>query len=276
MSLSYKKLSNSMSNFRRFTGVELPIFIEMVEKIRPDWDKIESKKKCHGRSSHLPILEDKMLSLLIYYRFYISHMFLGYLFNMDASNICRLFRVLEPIVASNISIKKDRSLSHDDLMRVIADVTEISVQRPKNKKKRSQKYSGKKKRHTSKFEVQINKKGKIVNISNEYGGRRHDFFIRKSEDPMPRDAEKVVDLGYQGLQKRTKNVLIPYKKSKKTPLTEKQKQHNKAVASERMAIEHVFSKIKIFNILGDVYRNFQKKLHLRFNIISGIYNMQFA
>ena len=276
MSLSYKKLSKSSNDFRRFTGVTLPIFKGIVEKIRPDWAKFELKKKCHGRRSHLPILEDKILCLLIYYRFYISHMFLGYLFNLDASDICRLFSVLEPIVASNISIKKDRSLSQDDLMKIIADVTEINVQRPKNKKKRSQKYSGKKKRHTSKFEVQINKKGKIVNISDEYGGRRHDFFIRKSEDPMPRDAEKIVDLGFQGLQKRTKNVLIPYKRSKKIPLTEEQKQHNKTVASERMKIEHVFAKLKIFNILSSVYRNFQKKLHLRFNIISGIYNMQFA
>jgi hypothetical protein len=161
-------------------------------------------------------------------------------------------------------------------MRIIVDVTEINVQRPKDKKKRRQKYSGKKKRHTSKFEVQINKKGKIVNISDEYGGRRHDFFIRKSEDPMPRDAEKIVDLGYQGLQKRTKNVLIPYKKSKKTPLTDEQKQHNKSVSSDRIAIEHVFAKLKTFKILGTVYRNFQKKLHLRFNIISGIYNLRFS
>lgn len=207
--------------------------------------------------------------LQVLYKSYVFGVFI-------ASNICLLFRVLEPIVAKNISIKKDRSLSHDDLMRVIADVTEINDQRPKDKKKCQQKYSGKKKRHTSKFEVQINKKGEIVNISDEYGGRRHDFFIRKSEDPMPRDVEKIVDLGYQGLQKRTKNVLIPYKKSRKTPITEEQKQHNKAVASERIAIELVFSKLKIFNILGSVYRNFQKKLHLRFNIISGIYNLQFA
>jgi len=276
MSLDYKKLSKNRVDFRRFTGVDLLIFKEMVEKIRSDFDKLQSRKKCHGRSSHLPKLEDKLLCLLIYYRFYISHMFLGYLFNLDASNICRLFAVLEPVVANNISIKKDRSLSQDDLMRIIADVTEINVQRPKDNKKRHQKYSGKKKRHTSKFEVQINKKGKIVNVSGEYGGRRHDFFIRKAEDPMPRDAEKIVDLGFQGLQKRTKNVLIPYKRSRKTPLTEEQKQHNKSISSVRMAIEHVFSKLKILHILGSVYRNFQKKLHLRFNIISGIYNMQVA
>jgi hypothetical protein len=138
-------------------------------------------------------------------------------------------------------------------------------------KRRQQKYSGKKKRHTSKFEVQINKKGKIVNISDEHGGRRHDFFIRKSENPMPRDAEKIVD---QGLQRRTENVLIPYRRSKNIPLTKEQRTHNKVVSSARMAIEHVL--LKIFNILGSTYRNFQKKLHMRFNIIAGIYNLQFA
>src|SRR5262249_43747846 len=107
-----------------------------------------------------------------------------------------------------------------------------------------------------------------------YGGRTHDFRIRKEERPLPKEAEKYVDLGYQGLQKRTSNVRLPFKRRKKNPLTLEQKEHNRALASFRMKVEHKIREIKIFKILSDVYRNFQKKHHLRFNIIAGIVNLK--
>ncbi len=50
-----------------------------------------------------------------------------------------------------------------------------------NKKSVGQKkyYSGKKKRHTIKTELQITSKGKIVNISKSVPGSMHDFKLRK-------------------------------------------------------------------------------------------------
>jgi hypothetical protein len=39
---------------------------------------------------------------------------------------------------------------------------------------------------------------------------------------------------------------------KKNPLTEEQKAHNKAASPARIAIKHVFAKLKTFNILGAV------------------------
>ena len=272
--ISYVDVKKQAVNFERLTGVKIGRFSEIAEKVRPLWDKIQSDKKVSGRKSHLATLEDEVLLVLIYYRFYISHIFLGYLFNLDDSNICRHLKRIEPPLAKTLSIKKDRSLSQSDLMKIIVDVTEINTQRPK--KNQREKYSGKKRRHTSKIEVQIDEKGKIINISKSYGGRKHDFAIRKSEKPMPRDALKLVDSAYQGLQKRTKNVILPYKRKRKIPLTDEEKSHNRELASQRVLIENTFAKLKKFKILGSVYRNFQKKLHLRFNIISGIHNLTFS
>lgn len=90
------------------------------------------------------------------------------------------------------------------------------------------------------------------------------------------EAIKLVDLGYQGLQKRTKNVKLPIKKKKKIPLTVEEKVHNRALTSERVLIENVFAKLKRFKILGSVYRNFHQKLHMRFNFIAGIHNISLA
>ena len=40
---------------------------------------------------------------------------------------------------------------------------------------------------------------------------------------IPPDAEKYVEGGYQGLQKLTKNVFLPYKRKKSQPLTDQRK-----------------------------------------------------
>ena len=57
-------------------------------------------------------------------------------------------------------------------------------------------------------------------------------------------------------------------------LTEPQKQENKEHSRIRITVAHKFSELKKFRILGDVYRNFRKTHNLRFNIISGIVNLQ--
>jgi putative transposase len=93
---------------------------------------------------------------------------------------------------------------------------------------------------------------------------------------MPRDAIILADSGYQGLQKKDKNAILPHKRRRKTSLTEEEKAYNKVLTSQRSLIENVFAKLKKFKILSSVYRNFQKKLHLRFNIIAGINNLKFA
>jgi hypothetical protein len=271
--LSFNKLCNQKRNFTRLTGIKLEEFWRIVEKVRPNWEKLEQQKKVSGRNSHLKTLEDEILLVLIFYRFYVTHEFLGYLFDLDNSNICRHLKKIEPLLCKNLSVKKDRRLTADDLTKIMVDVTEINTQRPK--KNQREYYSGKKKCHTLKIEVQINEKGKIINVSKSYGGRIHDFAVRKAEKPLPREATILADSGYQGLQKKNKNAVLPHKKKRKTPLAKKEKAHNRALASQRVLIENVFAKLKKFKILGSVYRNFQKKLHLRFNIIAGIHNLAY-
>ena len=276
-SLNYQRLSKKPLIFLRLTGVKVAEFDSICSRVKPYWqEKVESQKKCQGRRSPLEFFEDKLLALLLYYRTYVTHEFIGYLFGLHNTNICRLFKKLGPLVARKIAIKKDRSLTQDEVIKILADVTEQPMQRPQNKSKRKQNYSGKKKRHTRKVEIVIQGSGKILSVSHSYPGRRHDFRIRKEETPLPRDAEKYVDLGYQGLQKLTSHVKLPFKRRKDTPLTDKQKQYNRQQASFRMKVEHKIREIKVFKILSEVYRNFQKKHHLRFNIISGVLNLRYG
>ena len=271
--LKFDKISKQKKNFSRLTGVTIKEFQEIVQKARPYWDKLMSKKKVSGRTSKLKTLEDELLLLLIYYRFYVSFKFLEILFDMDASNICRHINRLEKILAKAITIKKDRTLTEQDLT-ILIDATEIAIQRPKRGQRKF--YSGKKRKHVLKEEIQTDQYGKILNISKSYEGRMHDFKIRKKSDHIPKNAEVQADSGYQGLQKIHKNTKIPYKRRRNKPLTPEQKAHNSKLASSRITVEHVFAQLKKFKILGTVYRNFRKKLNLRFNIIAGIYNLRFG
>jgi hypothetical protein len=274
MHLTYEKLSKHPHNFTRISGLSIEIFNKLVTKVRPCFQQLEAKKLRHGRRSHLPTLEDKLLCVLVYYRTYISHVFLGYLFNLHNSNICRLLKKMEPLLAKKITITKDRSLTAEKVLQILVDVSEQPTQRPIKRQKQS--YSGKKKRHTIKTEIAIQEDGKVLSLSKSYKGRVHDFKIRKGEKPLPKETLKLADSGYQGWQKLQSNVMIPYKKSKKWPLTKEQKVHNRKLASIRMRVEHKIREIKVFKIMSEVYRNFQKKYNLRFNIIAGLVNFKHA
>ena len=59
----------------------------------------------------------------MYYRTYISQFFLGYLFNLHSSNVCRLFKKLEPLLAKKTAIKKNRELTSDKVLELLVDVT---------------------------------------------------------------------------------------------------------------------------------------------------------
>ena len=99
MALTYSKIAHKPKIFLRLTGVTVKNFQQIINNVSAGWAKIESKKKSHGRTSNLAMLTDKILALLIYYRTYILH----------NSNICRLFKVLEPLLANKITIKKDKT-----------------------------------------------------------------------------------------------------------------------------------------------------------------------
>jgi len=277
MSLSYNHISSKPQVFLRLTGLQVYEFEKIVEKVHPLWEKeIVGRKKSHGRNEKLKALEDKLLSLFIYYRTYVTHEFIGYLFDIHNANISRLFKKLEPLLAKKVSIKKDRSLTSDKVMKLLADVTEQPTQRPKKSSKKRQSYSGKKKRHTLKVELIMKDDGQIINVSRSRPGRVHDFRIRKEGKALPLNSEKYVDSGYQGLQKLVNRVTLPFKRRKKSPLTEEQKLHNWRLASFRMKVENKIREIKIFKIMSETYRNFQKKHNLRFNIIAGIVNLKHA
>ena len=136
-------------------------------------------------------------------------------------------------------------------------------------------YSGKKKRHTLKTQVVVDKKSQKVICTSFSNGKKHDFKLFKESNVLVHNNVKIiVDTGYQGLQKIHSNAFLPKKKSKKKPLTKEDKKDNTNIASQRVSNEHAIGFIKRFKIVADRYRNRRKRFGLRFNLIAGICNYE--
>jgi len=65
MHLTYDRLSKHPRSFIRISGLSIEAFNKLVTKLRSSFELLEAQKLCHGRMSHLPTLEDKLLCVLI-------------------------------------------------------------------------------------------------------------------------------------------------------------------------------------------------------------------
>ena len=273
MSLIYNKIKPFPKAFHNLTGISVSLFDSLIEKLRPLWkESITDAYKKEGRPYNHGI-EEHLLMLLLYYRNYITQRFLGFLFDIDHSRICRIIKNIELLLAPITTIPKTRHRGQKELESLIIDATKQRIERPCQNQKPY--YSGKKKAHTIKTEIRITREGEIVHVSSSYAGSVHDFEVYKNEPPAKDGLHLFVDLGYQGInQLHNGSVEIPYKKSKKNPLDEESKEYNHALAKIRVKVENVIRCLKIFRILSDRYRNKRKGYKEKFSIIAGIVNMK--
>ena len=82
------------------------------------------------------------------------------------------------------------------------------------------------------------------------------------------------DSGYQGITSLHKNSETPKKKPKGGKLTDEEKRENRRISHERILIENINAKIKVFKIMKYPYRNRRRRHGLRLNLICGIVNIE--
>jgi IS5 family transposase len=121
----------------------------------------------------------------------------------------------------------------------------------------------------------VNQKTKKIVCVAVREGKIHDFRIwKESQIGIGEKIELLADKGYQGIKKIHSNSRTPIKKFKGKSLSRKQKDFNKRLAKERIVVEHVHRRLKIFRILSSRYRNRRRRFGLRLNLIAGIYNYE--
>ena len=97
---------------------------------------------------------------------------------------------------------------------ILIDATEIPIERPKKKQKKFF-YSGKKKRHSLKSQVMLDKKSRKIISTTFSNGRKHDFkLFKESRYYIHKNTKILTDTGYQGIKKLHVRVELPKKKSK--------------------------------------------------------------
>jgi len=105
-------------------------------------------------------------------------------------------------------------------------------------------------------------------------GTSHDFnmFKKSLVGVLPENIIALLDSGYQGVNEYFLNALIPYKATKKNPLTVEQKAWNRMIGKLRVVIEHINRKLKIFRICKETYRGKGESGLRRVKIVASLVN----
>ena len=304
--LNYEKLSGKASIFKTFTGLEAGEFDALyskLEAVNPAFEEkrlARSDRKNKAGAGH-PFklnLKNRFLLLLLYYRLYVSSTLIGFLFDLGQTNVLKDIRALEPAIQAILPLPKK---IHDAARRLqtleevetyfpgfkaFIDATEQEIPRPIAKLKRKTHYSGKKKRHTVKTQLTVNRNGLIVHKTNHARGSRHDYALFKQHHPrVPKEVKVDVDLGYVGINEDFPefNAEIPFKRKslgrgnrgvKAQELTPEEKSHNQRLAKARVVVEHTVSRVKKFRIMGEEFRNRLKHYDSMTDIVSGFVNFR--
>lgn len=261
--------------FRRLTTLSLEEFETLRKKLEPEWKESERKrlearkyrkhKVGQGRPYELGNFRNLLFVTLLYLRTHASIELLSLLMRVDKDAVRRPVTRILPLLQDRfiphtpLSKGRKRINTLDELLKdfpeledVIFDGSEFPIQRPKRRQKQS--YSGKKKRHTKKSQIALDKKTKlIIGASPPRRGKIHDKKqLEKTgwDEKLPASIGRYGDLGYYGMKGERWH--LPHKKPKGGVLTRWQKTLNKRFAKERIVVEHGIRGIKIFRRVGDI------------------------
>lgn len=309
--LTYTKLQRKPKHFQTFTGVTVAQFDEIMNALRPMYGEMEAarlqrpgrKRKIGGGRKFSLSLEDRLLVTLMYFRLYTSYTLLGYLFDLDASNVGReinhrmlpaLLNVLPvpmqdellsghdepPQLGGGKRIKTLKKLleSHPEIKEVWVDATENPIPRPKEKTARKLYYSGKQGEHTIKSQLLTTRK-LILHVSGNLPGKVSDSTVLAGSGVMhsiPEGVQVNLDRGYEGAEERYPNnkVYKPKRAQRNHPLTLFEKLYNHIINKTRILVEHVIGRLKKFRIMSDLYRN-RRSAHAGYlTVVAGLINFR--
>jgi len=203
----------------------------------------------------------KLDFILMYLKENPNQSYHGKMFNISQSKVSEWISYLLPVLEESLykmkvmpqtGFRYECSADRSDYL--LADVTEREVVRDADPDNQREFYSGKKKKHTIKNLAITDHQGYIEFISESYMGSVHDKTIWDQIQFDFKDLNVLADLGFQGIERKNVNAILPYKKPKGKELTPLQKQINHAIGSARVKVEHAFSGIKRLKIIRNKIR----------------------
>lgn len=267
-------------NVKEYKEEDYPVIFG-VKKTFETMEKIvnnsyNEEHKSGGRKDG-PTPRERLEITLKYLRQYVSQRYLAIEYKVAKSSISPIIKWTTKILVNdgNFSLpNKTKNINNTSESRIY-DVTEARIDRPK--KNQEEWYSGKKKMHTIKTQVEVGTDSLLIYSLAFNKGSVHDFKIfKESKIDYNKDTTLFVDKGYMGIKKIHNNSIIPIRASKKHKLTDVEKWYNNEISKVRIAIEHVNAFIKKFKIVSTRFRNRRKNFKLYMTLICEIYNFETA
>jgi hypothetical protein len=296
--LNYAKIKDKPKIFRSFSGLTLPAFSQLLnaferaeeqawQQQQAQRDQPRQRRRGGGGKATLATLEDKLVFILFYFKFYPTQEVLGFLFGLGQPQANEWIHRLTPLLNAALGYEQhlparqaadlQQLLAQCPELEFIIDGTERPIQRPTEPQRQRDYYSGKKKRHTLKnIAVTEKRTKKVKGLGQTQAGKKHDKAAIDEEGYcFPKDSKLWQDTGFQGYHPDQTTIYQPKKKPRGGELTMAEKQHNQVISRQRIGVEHSLAGVKVFRIVRDVYRNHKQKFDdLIMETACGLHNLR--
>jgi hypothetical protein len=279
---------------KALTGLTVAEFESLVVDFSWNYQEYEAKRKPDrqrklGGGAHgtLETMEEKFFYSLFYLKTYPTFDVASFYVGFARSKACewahRLFPILEQTLKRKLILPQRKISDPVEFMRLFPEIKEVFGdgvervrQRPKKKRTAQKTYSGKKKLHTRKSVVIVDKNRKVLILTKQKSGRRHDKRLADKEHlftSLPEGIDLYVDTGFQGVTKFHHRTYIPKKRRKGKPLTVDDKEMNRLISSYRVVVEHAIGGIKRYRCVSEKLRNRKAWIDDTFMLLSaGLWN----
>lgn len=296
--LTYEKIKNKPRILCSLTGLSPAAFKQLavsfqkgyeqeLEQAEGQREKPRQRQHGGGRKATLASIEDKLVFILFYFKFYPIQELLGFFFGLSQPQANYWVHTLTPALNKALGYEQqlparktqdvEQVLAQCPGLEFIIDGTERPIQRPKDQQRQRDNYSGKKKRHTVKNNVISHKPTKKIKVlSPTVPGKKHDKKLADQEQyRFPAGSKLWKDTGFQGYEPEGVITYQPKKKSKGGELTPAEKELNQAISKERISVEHSIGGVKVFHIVRDIYRNHKQNFEdLIMETACGLHNLR--
>ena len=224
--------------------------------------KIRVNAKGGGRK---PILtqEEEIGLCLFYLRQMPTFEIVGIQFGISKTEANDTFhkwlQILRKLLPASLLEQLDNQPQNRDMLyellaeiELLVDSTEQVRKRPKNYQEQKKYFSGQQQSHTFKNSVISCAKGEdIIDVAVGARGPEADINLFQKQPPKFSQKQQFVgDKAYVGASRTT----TPTKKPRGRELTAEQKENNQQISRQRIFIEHLIRRLKIFRIAADKFR----------------------
>ena len=296
--LTFERIATKPLVLQMLTGLSLPAFLDLLPAFHLATDHSEHQAEQRRKQprqrqrggSRKPLLRsdaDRLLFILFYFKVYPLQAVQAFFFGMSQAQACAWIHRLTPVLNQALGFEQQlparRAADGTQVLRAcpglefIIDGTERPIQRPKDKQRQREYYSGKKKRHTVKnVTIGDRRTRKIKALSRTRPGKTSDKRTADEADyHFPARSKLWKATGFQGYEPPKVRTYQPKKKPRKGELTAAEKATNQAISRKRVRIEHRIGGAKVFHLARDVFRNRRDEdVDLSFETACGLHNLR--